>query len=150
MARKHLFEIFKICLSKKNPVYFLIGSIVLLIVTTAFYFGSNPKVEFFPSADPNYINVICELPIGTDIDATDEMMVKIEEDVYEIIGEHQDLLKSVVTIVGKGAVGENEGFSGKSGGPNRGLITISFIDYEFRDGYATSIFLKTLNDGSGW
>lgn len=137
----------KFALSKRNPTYFLLGSVLLLIVTSIFYFASNPKVEFFPVTDPNYINIICELPIGTDIDATDDMMVNIENQVYDIIGDRQDLLKSVVTIVGKGAVGENEGFSGKSGGPNRGLITISFIDYELRDGYSTAIFLKTLNDG---
>jgi len=140
-------QFLKFALRKNNPLFFIIGAIILLFITTSFYFGSNPKVEFFPSSDPNYINVICELPIGTDIDATDEMMVNIEEHVYDIIGEQQDLLKSVVMIVGKGAVGENEGFSGKSGGPNRGLITISFIDYEYRGGYPTSIFLKTLNDG---
>lgn len=137
----------KFALNKRNPMLFIFGSVLLMIITMAFYFGSNPKVEFFPSSDPNYINVICELPIGTDIDVTDEMMVQIEEQVYDIIGEHKNLLKSVVTIVGKGAVGENEGFSGKSGGPNRGLITISFIDYEFRGGYTTSNFLKSLNDG---
>jgi len=134
-------------LRKRNPRYFLYGSTLLLIITSIFYFGTNPKVELFPSADPNYINIICELPIGTDIDATNEVMQTIEDEVYNIIGDKEDLLKSVVTIVGNGAVGENEGFTGKSGGPNRGLVTVSFIDYEFRDGYKTSIFLKTLNEG---
>ncbi len=134
-------------LKKKNPQLFVLGTFILLIVTIFFYFSRDPKVEFFPTADPDFINVIVELPIGTDIDVTDEIMVKMEDDVYNIIGEHSALLKSVVTIVGTGAVGENEGFSGKSGGPNRGLITISFIDYEFRDGYSTSVFLTTLTDG---
>ncbi len=134
-------------LKKWNPGLFILGSILLLIITSIFYFGSNPKVIFFPAADPDYINVIVELPIGTDIDATDKMMETVEDNVYEIIGEDQDILKSVVTIVGKGAVGENEGFSGKSGGPNRGLITVSFIDFEFRGGVSTAKFLKTLNTG---
>ncbi|MEZ5199098.1 MAG: efflux RND transporter permease subunit [Bacteroidales bacterium] len=137
----------KFVLKKRNPQYFIFGMVGLLIVTIIFYFARNPKVEFFPTADPDYINIIAELPIGTDIDVTDEIMKSMEDDVYAIIGDHKELLKSVVTIVGKGAVGENEGFSGKSGGPNRGLITVSFIDYEFRDNYSTAIFLKSLADG---
>ncbi|MCD4684292.1 MAG: efflux RND transporter permease subunit, partial [Bacteroidales bacterium] len=140
-------KILQFVLKKRNPQLFVLGTFLLLIVTFIFYFARDPKVEFFPSADPDYINIIAELPIGTDIDATDEVMKKIEDDIYNIIGENRNLLKSVVTIVGKGAVGENEGFSGKSGGPNRGLTTISFIDYEFRSGVSTAIFLTTLADG---
>ena len=137
-------KVLQFVLKKKNPQLFVLGTFVLLIVTIAFYFARDPKVEFFPTADPDYINIIAELPIGTDIDVTDETMKKLEDDVYNVIGEHSDLLKSVVTIVGKGAVGENEGFSGKSGGHNRGLITISFIDYEYRAGVSTADFLATL------
>jgi len=140
-------KVLQFVLKKRNPQLFTLGTVVLLIATIIFYFARDPKIEFFPTSDPDYINVIAELPIGTDIDATDDIMKEIEDDVYNIIGENRNLLKSVVTIVGKGAVGENEGFSGKSGGPNRGLITISFIDYEYRSGISTSVFLTTLADG---
>ena len=129
-------------LRKRNPQFFILGTFILLILTVMFYFARDPKVEFFPTADPDYINILAELPIGTDIEVTNDMMKKMEKDVYEIIGDERDLLKSVVTIVGQGAVGENEGFSGKSGGPNRGLITVSFIDYEYRGGISTAKYLK--------
>jgi multidrug efflux pump len=134
-------------MKKANPQLFILGSFGLLVLTVVFYFARDPEVEYFPVADPDFINIIVELPIGTDIDATDEVMMVIEDDVYNIIGKHADVLKSVMTIVGKGAVGENEGFSGKSGGPNRGLITVSFIDYEFRKGVRTSRFLNEFADG---
>ena len=133
-------------LKKRNPQYFIFGTVALLFITIIFYFARDPKVDFFPVSDPDYINIIAELPIGTDIDVTDAIVKKMEDDIFRVIGDHRNLLKSVVSIVGKGAVGENEGFSGKSGGPNRGLITISFIDYEFRGGVSTSIFLKSLAD----
>jgi multidrug efflux pump subunit AcrB len=134
-------------LKKRNPQFFVFGTFFLLILTVIFYFSRDPKVEFFPVADPDYINIIAELPIGTDIDATDSVMKRMENKVYDIIGEHKDLLKSVVTIVGQGAVGENEGFSGQSGGPNRGLITVSFIDYEDRGGVSTADFLNDFTEG---
>jgi len=136
----------KFGLHKWNPYFFLLGVIILLVFTIGFYFGSNPKVEFFPETDPNYINILAELPIGTDIDATDDFIKNVEEKVYTILEPHQNIVKSVLTIVGKGANTENEGFSGKSGGPNRGLITVTFVDYEFRDRFNTSIILKQFGD----
>jgi len=139
-------KILTFVLKKRNPQYFVLGTFGLLIITFIFYFSSDPEVEFFPIADPDYINIIAELPIGTDIDVTDELMKNMEDDIYRLVGEDRGLLKSLVTIVGKGAVGENEGFSGKSGGPNRGLATVTFIDYEFRGGVSTSDFLKIFAD----
>ncbi|OQX77817.1 MAG: copper transporter, partial [Bacteroidetes bacterium 4484_249] len=136
----------KFGLHKWNPYLFLLGVIILLVFTIGFYFGSNPKVEFFPETDPNYINILAELPIGTDIDATDDFIKDVEEKVYAILEPHDNIVKSVLTIVGKGANTENEGYSGKSGGPNRGLITVTFVDYEFRDKFNTSIILKQFGD----
>ncbi len=136
----------KFGLRKRNPYYFILGTVLLMILTIGFYFGSNPKKEFFPETQPEYINVLAELPIGTDIDATDAFMAKVEDKVYEIIEPNKDIVKSVLTIVGKGANTENEGFSGKSGGPNRGLITVTFVDFELRGGINTKDILKQLSD----
>ncbi|MCB0805325.1 MAG: efflux RND transporter permease subunit [Bacteroidales bacterium] len=138
-------RILKFVLRGRNPQFAIIGTFLLLILTIIFYFAREPKVVFFPEADPGYINIIAELPIGTDIDVTNETMKKIEDDVYDVIGDDRDILKSLVTIVGNGAVGENEGFSGKSGGPNRGLITVTFVDYELRGGISTEKYLKEFN-----
>jgi multidrug efflux pump len=128
------------------PVVVLVGAFVLLIITSIFYFSSNPKVILFPSTDPEYINVLAETPIGTDIDVTDSIMLDIENKVYEILEPYNEVVKSVLTIVGKGAIGEQEGFSGKSGGPNRGLVTVTFVDFEFRQGINSSSILKQLAD----
>lgn len=133
-------------LKKRNPQFFIFGTFGLLIVTIFFYFARDPEVQFFPTADPDYINIIAEMPIGTDIDVTDDLMKNLEDDIYRLVEADRDILKSVVTIVGKGAIGENEGFSGKTGGPNRGLMTISFIDYELRGDISTADFLKTFAD----
>ncbi|MFU8842996.1 MAG: efflux RND transporter permease subunit, partial [Bacteroidales bacterium] len=140
-------RVLQFVLKKTNPQWLILGTFGLLVLTIIFYFARDPEIEFFPTADPDFINIIVELPIGTDIDVTDQMMKTIEDDVFNIVSEHSTILKSVMTIVGKGAVGENEGFSGKSGGPNRGLITVSFIDYELRDGVRTSRFLNDFIDG---
>jgi multidrug efflux pump subunit AcrB len=56
------------------------------------------------------------------------------------------IVKSVQTIVGEGAVTENEGFSGKSGGANRGMITVHFVDWDKRGGINTGDLLGQFAD----
>lgn len=133
-------------LKGKTPIYFLVGTVVLMLLTIAFYFGGNPKVEFFPSGDPKLINVKAEMPIGTDIEVSDSVMRVIEDKTFEVLSPDMDIVESVLTITGKGAVGEDEGFSGRGGAPNKGLITINFIDFQDREGKSTSEIQERLGE----
>jgi len=128
-------------LRRANPYLLIAGSFLLMFVTMGYYFGSNPKVEFFPSSDPKLINVIADLPISTDVAVTDSVMAVFEEKVFELLEPDMDIVESVLTITGKGAVGQNEGFTGRGGSPNRGLITINFVDFDKRDGKNTNDIL---------
>ena len=139
-------KLLNFALRRKNPHYFIGGTFLLLILTVMFYFARDPKVELFPQTDPQYINILLELPIGTDIEATDVYVKDVEDKVFQILEPHEDIVKSVQTIVGEGAISENEGFSGKSGGPNRGLVTVHFVDYEFREGANTADIMKQISD----
>ncbi len=118
-----------------------------MILSIGFYFSTNPKVEFFPSGDPKYINISAELPIGTDITATDSVVKVIESHVNQILQPYKPLVKSVLTNVGKGAVGENEGFTGRGGTPNKGLITVTFVDFQDRGKVSTVDIMKELSQG---
>ena len=137
----------KFALKGWRPYGLIAGTFLLMIVTMGFYFGSNPKVVNFPSSAPKYINILCEMPINTDIDVMDSSMHVIEARVFEILEDDMDLVKSILTTVGKGAVGEQEGWNGRSGGSNRGLITVNFIEFEFREGRDTYENLEALTDG---
>ncbi len=129
-----------------NPYLFILGSFLMMIMTMMFYFGSNPKVEFFPSSEPKLINVIAELPISTDIEVTDSVMREFETKVYRILEPNMDVVKSVLSVVGKGAVGQDDGFTGRGGLPNKGIITINFVDFEFRNGKSTLAIMDQLAD----
>ena len=128
----------------RHPSYFLIGTVLLMIFTIFFYAVRNPKVEFFPSGDPKLINIVAEMPIGTDVNVSDSMIRVIEEKVYEVLNPDMDIVKSVLTVAGKGAVSENDGFSARGGAPNRGLITINFVDFKDRGKKSTSDVLERL------
>ncbi|HDO28101.1 MAG TPA: efflux RND transporter permease subunit, partial [Bacteroidetes bacterium] len=124
-------------LKGKNPYLLIAGTFVLMIVTMVFYFNSNPNIVFFPQPDPKLINIVTEMPINTDIDVTDSAMKVIEKKVFAVLKPDMKIVNSVLTTVGKGAVGENAGFGGRTGGSNKGLITINFVEYEDRGGIST-------------
>jgi len=118
----------------------------LMIVIMMYYFGSNPKVDFFPSTDPKLINIVAELPISTNVDITDSVMQVIEDKVNNVLRPNMEIVESVLTLAGKGAVSEDDGFSGRGGMPNRGLVTINFVDFKERGGKSTSKIEKQLSD----
>ncbi|HEY9113736.1 MAG TPA: efflux RND transporter permease subunit [Bacteroidales bacterium] len=136
----------KFVLKKYNATILIFLTFILMIITMIFYFGSDPKVEFFPSGDPKLINVLVEMPISTDIEATDSVMQIFQEMVFGILDPHMDIVESVLTITGNGAIGQNEGFTGRGGGPNRGLVTINFVDFEDRGGFSTLELKDQLED----
>jgi len=135
----------KFALHGRNPFYFIGATLVMLILAVNLYFGSNPNVVNFPSSDPTYINILADLPIGTDITATNEFMKELEGDVFDILEPNEKIIKSVLTTVGAGARLENdvEDLSEKM---FRGLITITFLEYELRQGISTAEILSELSN----
>ncbi len=127
-----------------RPVWMLVGTFFLLIFTIVFLGLRNPDIITFPEADPNFINVLVELPIGSDIEATNQFVYELEDHVNNVIEPYSHAVKSVLAIVGEGANPQNEFSSGFN--PARGLVTITFIDYEFRGDVNTTDVLKVLGD----
>ncbi len=132
-------------LKKRNPLYFSFGAFFVLLLTILFMVLRQPKVIFFPSSDPQYINLLVQLPVGTDIDYTNQFMKTFEADVDNILQPNERIVKSVLTTVGNGARGEDDGFS-LSDTPHKGLVTITFLEYEKRGGVSTRNIMQELSD----
>ncbi len=128
-------------LRKKNPYKFFAGTFFLLIATIIFLGLRRPNILFFPDNAPDYINVRAELPIGSDITATDSVMHIIEEDLEGLLKPHENIVESILTTVGEGA---SEGFTAGPT-PNLGLATITFVDYVDRNGKNTSDIMKNIS-----
>ncbi len=125
-----------------RPMLYFSGIVVLLIVSVMFYFGSQPKVVFFPETDPSSIYVTVELPIGTSIEKTDDVSYDIERIIKETLEPAMSIVKSVTTTVGsgKGEMFENDL------SPNKSLTTISFVEHKFRDGMNTSEIMRQITE----
>jgi multidrug efflux pump subunit AcrB len=131
----------KFALHRWNPVFFFAGTFFLLIFAISFFSARDVNVTFFPENEPSFINVIAEMPIGTDVTATNEFMKVLEKDVEEVIEPYRSIVKSVLTTVG---VGNDQFEVGNK--PNEALTTVSFVEFEFREGISTSDILKEITD----
>jgi len=138
-------KLLRFSLKGKRPVLILIGTFVLLVLVFIFFGVRMPNVVFFPINEPNFINIMAELPIASDISATNAFMYKLEDKVSEVTRPYHSIIESVVTTVGKGVVGQNEIPIGKGNTPHKGMITLSFEDYEDRGGLKTSEAMKEIS-----
>lgn len=125
-----------------HTVGLLIGTFVLLILSIVLIAVRKPPVEFFPTADPNFVYVYMRLPNGTDQSVTDSLSKLIEKRVYGVIGEDNPLVEAVITNVTLGTNDPSEG--DMSPKPNRARVGVSFVKYEKRHGQSTVDYLDKI------
>lgn len=133
-------------LRKKNAYITLGLTFVLLIFSFILFSVFPPNVSFFPASEPAQVYVYTEYPIGTDINKTNKLTLKLEKNVIDYLKKYEKngknfLVKSVIAQVGEGTGDPQKGDMGNT--PNKSRITIDFVDYNDRQGISTS---KILND----
>jgi multidrug efflux pump subunit AcrB len=132
-------------LSGAMPYILAIGIIVLLFVAFGGFGYSidsqRTKVEFFPDNTPNQIIVYIEYPQGTDIEKTNQITKEIENQVYDILndsenmdGDYNFLVESVVSQVGEGAGNPQTDGGSTAEMPHKAKITASMTEYKYRRG----------------
>jgi len=127
-----------------GPVIVPLATLVLLVISIFFYIISKPKVELFPSGDPNFVYVYCKLPMGTDANVTDSVTKLIEKKVYQVIGEHNPDVTSVISNVGVGA-GDPQN-PDKVATPNKSKVTVAFIKFSERKIAHTAMWLDSIQN----
>ena len=125
-----------------RSVAVLAGVVVLFIVSIIVFGASNPKVEFFPNGEPNFAYVYIKLPVGTDASVTDSVTRIIEKKVYDVIGKNNKNVESVITNVGIGA-GDPQN-PDRVATPNKGKVTVAFVNFEERENFSTSVCLEEI------
>ncbi len=142
-------------LKGKRPRLFLIGTMILLVLSVLLMKWFPPKIEFLPVNQPKYVNVFISHPIGTDIEETNHTTLEAEKMIDKVIRPYRNrdldkgvkkeyqLIQSVISQVGEGASDPSEGVSmGKT--PHKARVTINFVESQYRNGIKTSDILKEL------
>jgi multidrug efflux pump len=136
-------RLLRFTLRGRNSIWSLLTVFALLLFSIAFYGMRHGEVQFFPVNEPRFINVFAELPIGSDIQASDEFMRGLEARIYEVLKPELPYIESFLTTVGKGVGGENETSVGNT--PQKGMVTITFVETKYRGGLKTSSLMKRLS-----
>ena len=142
----------------RNPWYFFFGTCGLMVAAFVLLGVAPPKVEFFPSNEPQYVNIFISKPIGTDIGETDRITREVESLVDEVLareefkrpnpetGENESfIVNSVIALVGNGTSDPAEGPQ-LGDTPNKSRIAVNFVKFPDRRGLSTKEVLNALRE----
>jgi multidrug efflux pump subunit AcrB len=131
-------------LKGKRPGYILWSMIGLFVFTMVLNNIVKPKVVFFPNNEPNTIYTYIKLPIGTEIAVTDSVARIAEKRIMGVLGENNPIVESVVTNVAFLASDNN--FDNSSKSSNLAKIGVNFVEYKYRKGQNTSIYMNDIRE----
>ena len=126
-----------------KPILFFIGTFLLLFASGLLFAVKTPKVTFFPSADPIYINTFIELPLGVDIEKTNEITKEVETKILQILEKNEQIVEAVLTQIGENTSDPNQppepGLT-----PHKARITVNFVPTQDRGGVSTREILNEI------
>jgi multidrug efflux pump len=127
-----------------NPVWLLVFTLFLLVFSIFITGIRQPKIVFFPKADPNFVYVYVTMPVGTDVAYTDSITKIVEDRVYKVIGDKNPLVESIISNVAIGATDPQD--NDRSTAPHKGKISVAFVEFARRDGQSTAVYLDKIRD----
>jgi len=126
-----------------KPILFFVGTFILLFASGLLFAVKTPKVTFFPSADPIYINTFIELPLGVDIEKTNKITKEVETKVLQILEKNEQIVEAVLTQIGENTSDPNQppepGLT-----PHKARITVNFLPTQDRGGVSTREILNEI------
>lgn len=132
-------------LKNRRPQYIFFGTFGLLFFAIFLLAVNTPRVIFFPSADPVYINAFVEMPMGTDIEATNRTVREVEERVNRVIEPYRQIVEAVLVQIGENTSDPN---SPPEPGvtPHKARVTVTFVPSGERNGISTTAIMDEMRD----
>ncbi|WP_020401783.1 efflux RND transporter permease subunit [Gracilimonas tropica] len=128
-----------------NRPWYILGLTTVFLFVSIFLLGvASPKVVFFPESEPNFVYVYNEMPAGTDLNETNRVNKQIEQRVYDVIGQDNPVVKSVISNVAVGANPPNS--IDPTPSPNKSKVAVEFVDYQYRNGVSTQEILNQIRE----
>ncbi len=136
-------SLISLVLKSYGPAFVFFGAIGLLFGSLMLLGASQPPVEFFPSGDPQYVNVFVELPLGSDIEATNRIVKKVEKDIAGAIAPYGEIVEEVLTQIGE-ETSDPQTPPEPGVTPHKARITTSFVPFIERNGVSTAEVLNAV------
>jgi multidrug efflux pump len=124
------------------PLSVLAGTAGLFVLTFVIMGILKPKVELFPTGDPNFAYVYITLPIGTDQAYTNKITEEIEKRVAKVVEPNKDIVSSIISNVSVGVTDPQDEDQGTY--YNKGKVTVAFVEFGKRHGKDTKAILANI------
>lgn len=128
-----------------KPTLIFILTNVLLLFAIGLLFFRAPKVEFFPNAEPQYINVFVDLPLGSDIEKTHDVVEMIDRKITKILEGKENAVEAILTQIGENTSDPN-GPPEPGVTPHKARVTIQFVKTQDRGGVSTAKILSDMRE----
>lgn len=128
-----------------RPWTMLIGMVILLFGSLMVTAGRQANIVLFPKADPNFIFVYLNMPVGTDVNVTDSLTRVVERKVVETLGENNPIVESVIANV---ALNASEDQFDRSATSNKGKVGVAFVEYGKRNGVSTKAYMDQIREAT--
>ena len=143
---EHVYNVFiRWVLNGWKPYLIFFGTFLLLFLVGMLVSNFPPKTEFFPSADPLYVNTFVELPQGVDIKTTNDIVKEVEADITKVLKGRENVVEAVLTQIGENTSDPNEP-PAPGVTPNKARITVTFVPTSERGGVSTKDIMNDIRD----
>ncbi len=128
-----------------KPSVVFVSMFILLFVSIALLGVFPPKVVFFPESDPKYVNAFVDLPIGTDIKATDALTASLEKKINTALQPYQQygIIEAVLSQIGENTA-DPAAPPAPGATPNKARLTVSFVPADKRNGQSTAKVMEDI------
>lgn len=127
--------------SLRHPYTMMIGLLLLFLGSCGVTASRQQNIVLFPKAEPNFIYVYMNLPVGTDLDVTDSLAHILEEKVVGVLAPDSAIVESVITNV---ALGASEDRFDVTASSNKAKIGVAFVEFSKRNGVSTRAYLDKI------
>ena len=142
----------KFALRGRKAYAFFFGTLLLLFLSFILIGLVQPDVLFFPENQPKQVITYIEYPEGTDIQKTNELTKKIEEQIFDVVEKYEDedgynfMVESVISQVGEGAGNPQTDGGQQNEMPHKGKVTIVMREFKERRGVESSQVLAEVRE----
>ncbi|MFM9051099.1 MAG: efflux RND transporter permease subunit, partial [Bacteroidota bacterium] len=127
-----------------RPWKMFMATVAIFVISIVRLGIRNGGVSFFPIADPNFVYVYTNLPVGTDQAQTDSVTKIVESRVYKAVGWPNPIIKSVITNVTVAVSDPADEDQGDY--PNTSKISVAFVQFGERNGESTKEYLDKIRE----
>ncbi|MDX1761091.1 MAG: efflux RND transporter permease subunit, partial [Christiangramia sp.] len=142
----------KFALRGRKAYGFFFGTLLLLFLSFVLIGLVQPDVLFFPENQPKQVITYIEYPEGTEIEKTNELTRKVEEQIFDVVEKYEDedgynfMVESVISQVGEGAGNPQTDGGQQNEMPHKGKVTIVMREFKERRGVESSQVLAEVRE----